>query len=117
VPHVLNAGVAATLWAVISPWHTVHWTSFAPCGLAFHWAYVALWQSMQVFPAGIGWWCFCVARVFWAMAGWTATVKTSSTSKIELNKKARRLFTGRISWEDFVVSRPVTSSHCADGHI
>lgn len=36
----VSAGLAETLCAVISPWHTVHWTSFAPCGLPFHWAYV-----------------------------------------------------------------------------
>jgi len=38
VSHVLNAGVPAKSGAVVSPWHTVHSTPLAACGLAFHWS-------------------------------------------------------------------------------
>ena len=53
---MLNAGLPAKSFAVVSPWHTVHSTLLAACGLAFHWSYTALWQVAQVSPAGISRW-------------------------------------------------------------
>ncbi len=44
----LTPGLPAKSFAVVSPWHTVHSTPPAPCGLAFHWSYTALRQVAQV---------------------------------------------------------------------
>jgi len=45
---VLSAGLPAKSFDVVSPWHTVHSTPLAACGLAFHWSYTTLWQLEQV---------------------------------------------------------------------